>query len=104
MERREKGGERGREEGKRTRTGGNGVETGRARELRGLRWGGNRGWGDWEEGGYSDKAEGSAGCVEFLGIKEDFCNITNCERKMAEKLRRFGGGKRDARSCSETIN
>jgi len=47
MERREKGEERGREEGKRTRTGGNGVETGRARELRGLCWGGNRGWGDW---------------------------------------------------------
>lgn len=44
--------------------------------------------------GYSDKAEGSAGCVEFLGIKGDFCNITNCERKMAEKLRRAGGGRR----------
>lgn len=43
--------------------------------------------------GYSDKAEGSAGCVKFLGIKGDFCNITNCERKMAEQLRRVGGGK-----------
>lgn len=48
--------------------------------------------------GYSDKAEGSAGCVEFLGIKGDFCNVTNCERKMAEKLRRAGGGGRCARS------
>lgn len=52
-----------------------------------------------EEGGgrgYSDKAEGSAGCVKFLGIKGDFCNITNCKRKMAEKLRRVGGGRRCA--------
>lgn len=53
--------------------------------------------------GYSDKAEGSAGCVEFLGIKGDFCNITNCERKMAEKLRRAGGGRRCARSVAVTV-
>lgn len=46
--------------------------------------------------GYSDKAEGSAGCVEFLGIKGDFCNITNCEKKMAEKLRCVGSGRRYA--------
>lgn len=42
------------------------------------------------ERGYSDKEEGSAGCVELLRIKEDFCNITNCESKMAEKLRHIG--------------
>lgn len=46
--------------------------------------------------GYSDKAEGSADCVEFLGIKGDFCNITNCERKMAEELGRVGDGRRCA--------
>lgn len=40
------------------------------------------------------KQRARAGCVEFLGIKGDFCNITNCERKMAEKLRRVGGGRR----------
>lgn len=90
MERKEKG----REEG--VGTGGNGVETGRAREsCEGCNieevGGGKR--------GYSDKAEGSAGRVEFLGIKEDFCNITNCERKMAEKLRRVGGGRR----CAELL-
>lgn len=61
------------------RTGGNGVETGRVRESR-------EGCDEEEVGGgkgrrgYSDKAEGSAGCVEFLGIKGDFCNITNCGR------------------------
>lgn len=80
------------------RTGGNGVETGRARECcegcDGEEVGGGKGGGGR---GYSDKAEGSAGCVKFLGIKGDFCNITNCERKMAEKLRRVGGGRR----CTE---
>lgn len=80
------------------RTGGNGVETGRARESCEGREGcdGEEVGGGKRGRGYSDKAESSAGCVEFLGIKGDFCNITNCERKMAEKLRRVGGGRRCA--------
>lgn len=80
----ERKGEREREGENRWKRGGNRSEL--ERELRGLRWEGSRG----RKGGrgYSDKAEGSAGCVEFLRIKGDFCNVTNCERKMAEKLRR----------------
>lgn len=69
------------------------------RELRGLRWGGSRGRKGGGRG-YSDKAEGSAGCVEFLGIKGVFCNITNCERKMAEKLRVVLGVEGDTRGVA----
>lgn len=61
------------------------------------------GWKSREERGgrgYSDKAEGSAGCVEFLGIKGVFCNITNCERKMAEKLRVVLGVEGDTRGVA----
>jgi len=61
------------------RTGGKGMETRRTREscegCVGEEVGEKKGGR-----GYSDKAEGTADCVEFLGIKGDFCNITNCER------------------------
>lgn len=64
-------------EGKRggARSGGSGLETGRTRESRRVAKGRKSG-----ERGYSDKEEGSAGCVELLGIKGDSRNITNCER------------------------
>jgi len=56
--------------------------------------------------GYSDKAEGTADCVEFLGIKGDFCNITNCERGKCRESLGVSGVEEDTRSCrySETIN